>query len=109
MVWKMPSSIYSLINEEKLLLENFKEGQGRRRKNFQGGGTTEKRSKNSKKIPKNCTFKLLSTIFVPCVKILGAMAPRIADAHAQGRSQGEAARVLPTSSRNLDSHCYELK
>jgi len=69
--------------------------QGRRRKNFQGGGqrkkdrkiakgtensankplpegrgeATEKRPKNSKKTPKNSTIKPLSTIFVPCMKI----------------------------------------
>jgi len=37
-----------------------------------GGGATEKRLKNSNlKRPKNSTFKPLSTIFVPCLKIQG--------------------------------------
>jgi len=33
--------------------------QGRRQKNFQGGGATEKRPKNNKKDPKNSTVKPL--------------------------------------------------
>jgi len=36
---------------------------------FQRGEPTDERPKNSKKTPKNSTFKLLSTIFVPCMKI----------------------------------------
>jgi len=65
--------------------------QGRRKKNFQRGQrkkkdrklainstiqplpgrqrATKKRPKNSKKKLKNSTFKPLSTIFVPCMKI----------------------------------------
>jgi len=51
------------------------------RKFFRGGRPTEKkdRTKISKKRPKNSTFKPLSTIFVPCLKILPP--PPAADAH----------------------------
>jgi len=49
---------------------------------FQGGGATEKR-------PKNSTFKFLSTIFVPCMKIQGSHGPLLppaADTHEHGRA-----------------------
>jgi len=42
----------------------------------------KKRPKNSKKRLKNCTFKHLSTIFVPCLKIQEGARPPAADAHA---------------------------
>jgi len=75
--------------------------QGRRQKNFQGGGATEKRPKIAKKNenstinllqrgamekrPKDSIIKPLSTISVPCMKIQGSHAPPLppaADAHA---------------------------
>jgi len=36
-----------------------------------GGGATDKKAKKYQKRPKNSTFKPLSTIFVPCMKIHG--------------------------------------
>jgi len=45
-----------------------------------GGGNRKKNRKKAKKAEKN-TFKPLSTIFVPCMKIQGAPLPPGADAH----------------------------
>jgi len=42
---------------------------------------TEKKTEKHQKRPKNSTFKTLSAIFVPCMKIQGGHGPS-ADAHA---------------------------
>jgi len=39
------------------------------------GGATKKKTENCKKRAENSTFKPLSTIYVPCLKIQGATAP----------------------------------
>jgi len=51
---------------------------------FRGeGGATEKKTKYSKKKLKNSTFKPLSTIIVPCIKIQGGTAPLLSADDAQ--------------------------
>jgi len=53
----------NMFNVSKSLFEWFNCMQGRRKKNFRGGGDTE----NTR--PKNSTIKPTSTLSVPCIKI----------------------------------------
>jgi len=63
--------------------------QGRRQKIFQGG-QRKKRLKISKKGRKIALLSLLSTIFVPCLKIQGGRGLPASDAHSGDGSQSSA-------------------
>jgi len=74
---------------------------------FQGGRGQRK------KTPKNSTFKPLSTLFVPCMKIQGGPRPLAADAHASySMSQAQAQYIgqsFDISKKFKHSPFYYLK
>jgi len=71
-------------------------------------GPPKNRTENRKKEkrPKNSTFKPLSTIFVPCLKIQEATAslPPAADAHGTVRSLPKC-NALQCQYRHIDVEC----